>query len=112
MQIKSYRVFGSGTSCRWFSHTSDNPGMLLAALESLLQQAINDGDNGFVGHYSVPDELAKTAGIKCIIQHSPPYNEFRRPGPGWVTLSEARTAVKLGLSCSQMASRNEAEIVG
>jgi hypothetical protein len=79
---------------------------LLAAREEALEIRTDDGDNGFVGTYSVPDEFwTRHPGVHAHWYAHPPMDEVPAR---WVEqdigLEDLRTAVKLGIKDTRHAA--------
>lgn len=67
-----YRVFGSGsTSTEWFADPELTIEEIVKGLDRLLDERTDDGDNGFVGTYSVPMTTLLEVRLGVIIKHDP-----------------------------------------
>ena len=68
----TYHVFGSGSAgIRRFAPPTMTVGEYIAACERLAAVATDDGDDGFGGTMSVPDEAAAAEGIVSAMWASP-----------------------------------------
>ena len=73
MIFSTYHVFGSGSAgvSRFVRDPSITAAEYLRRCETLKKMATDDGHNGFVGTYSVPDEAAEFHGVRCVMWADP-----------------------------------------